>query len=66
MVVTVGNNLADPLLGLFQRCTDILGSAPCRPAGASIRASGGVVFNTIHIFTPQNGEAMRGLRSRSW
>jgi type I restriction enzyme R subunit len=64
------NDLDDQLFGQFQRCADILGQTPVQANGREHlrellnRASGGVVFTTIHKFMPEKGEAMPELSAR--
>ena len=56
VVLTDRNDLDDQLFGQFQRCADILGQTPVQASGREHlrellnRASGGVVFTTIHKF----------------
>jgi len=70
VVLTDRNDLDDQLFGQFQRCADILGQVPVQAGGRDHlrtllnRASGGVVFTTIHKFMPERGEAMPELSSR--
>ena len=70
VVLTDRNDLDDQLFGQFQRCADILGQTPVKAAGREHlwellnRASGGVVFTTIHKFMPEKGEAMPELSAR--
>ena len=70
VVLTDRNDLDDQLFGQFQRCADILGQAPVQAGGREDlrvllnRASGGVVFTTIHKFMPEKGEAMPELSPR--
>jgi len=70
VVLTDRNDLDDQLFGQFQRCADILGQTPLQAASRDHlrellnRASGGVVFTTIHKFMPDKGEAMPELSSR--
>jgi type I restriction enzyme R subunit len=70
VVLTDRNDLDDQLFGQFQRCADILGQTPVQAAGREHlrellnRASGGVVFTTIHKFTAEKGEAMPQLSPR--
>jgi type I restriction enzyme R subunit len=70
VVLTDRNDLDDQLFGQFQRCADILGQAPVQATGRDHlrellnRASGGVVFTTIHKFMPERGEAMPCLSAR--
>ena len=58
VVLTDRNDLDDQLFGQFQRCHDILGQMPVQAAGREDlrallnRASGGVIFTTIHKFMP--------------
>ena len=70
VVLTDRNDLDDQLFGQFQRCADILGQVPVQASGREDlrallnRASGGVVFTTIHKFMPEKGEAMPCLSTR--
>ncbi len=70
VVLTDRNDLDDQLFGQFQRCHDILGQMPVQAGGREDlrallnRASGGVVFTTIHKFMPEKGEAMPELSTR--
>jgi type I restriction enzyme R subunit len=70
VVLTDRNDLDDQLFGQFQRCADILGQTPVQANGREHlrellnRASGGVVFTTIHKFMPEKGEAMPPLSAR--
>ena len=70
VVLTDRNDLDDQLFGQFQRCADILGQTPVQAANREHlrellnRASGGVVFTTIHKFMPEKGEAMPELSAR--
>ncbi|MCB1674937.1 MAG: type I restriction endonuclease subunit R, partial [Halioglobus sp.] len=70
VVLTDRNDLDDQLFGQFQRCADILGQTPVQASGREDlrellnRASGGVVFTTIHKFMPEKGEAMPELSAR--
>ncbi len=70
VVLTDRNDLDDQLFGQFQRCADILGQTPVQASGREHlrtllnRASGGVVFTTIHKFMPEKGEAMPCLSAR--
>ena len=70
VVLTDRNDLDDQLFGQFQRCNDILGQMPVQAGGREDlrallnRASGGVVFTTIHKFMPERGEAMPALSHR--
>jgi type I restriction enzyme, R subunit len=58
VVLTDRNDLDDQLFGQFQRCADILGQTPIQAADRAHlrellnRASGGVIFTTIHKFAP--------------
>jgi type I restriction enzyme R subunit len=62
VVLTDRNDLDDQLFGQFQRCADILGQTPVQASGREDlrallnRASGGVVFTTIHKFMPPKSE----------
>ncbi|MDP1611920.1 MAG: type I restriction endonuclease subunit R [Sulfuritalea sp.] len=70
VVLTDRNDLDDQLFGQFQRCHDILGQMPVQAGGREDlrallnRASGGVVFTTIHKFMAEKGEAMPCLSTR--
>lgn len=70
VVLTDRNDLDDQLFGQFQRCADILGQVPVQAESRNHlrelleRASGGVVFTTIHKFMPERGEAMPVLCER--
>jgi type I restriction enzyme, R subunit len=70
VVLTDRNDLDDQLFGQFQRCADMLGQTPVQASGREHlreslkRASGGVVFTTIHKFMPEKGEAMPALSTR--
>ena len=70
VVLTDRNDLDDQLFGQFQRCADILGQTPVQASGREHlrellnRASGGVVFTTIHKFMPEKGETMPELSGR--
>jgi type I restriction enzyme, R subunit len=56
VVLTDRNDLDDHLYGQFQRCADILGQTLVQASGREHlrellnRASGGVIFTTIHKF----------------
>ncbi|MCB1636977.1 MAG: DUF559 domain-containing protein, partial [Xanthomonadales bacterium] len=56
VVLTDRNDLDDQLYGQFQRCADLLGQTPVQASSREHlrellnRASGGVVFTTIHKF----------------
>jgi len=58
VVLTDRNDLDDQLFGQFQRCADLLGQTPVQAGSREQlrellnRASGGVVFTTIHKFMP--------------
>jgi len=62
VVLTDRNDLDDQLFGQFQRCADILGQTPVQASGREHlrellnRASGGVVFTTIHKFAAEKGD----------
>jgi type I restriction enzyme R subunit len=70
VVLTDRNDLDDQLFGQFQRCADILGQTPVQASGREHlrellnRASGGVVFTTIHKFAAEKGEVMPELSAR--
>jgi type I restriction enzyme R subunit len=70
VVLTDRNDLDDQLFGQFQRCHDLLGQMPVQASGRDHlrellnRASGGVVFTTIHKFMPERGESMPQLSGR--
>jgi type I restriction enzyme R subunit len=70
VVLTDRNDLDDQLFGQFQRCADILGQTPIQAENRDHlrellnRASGGVVFTTIHKFTAEKGESMPELSGR--
>jgi type I restriction enzyme R subunit len=70
VVLTDRNDLDDQLFGQFQRCADILGQTPVQAGGREHlrellnRASGGVIFTTIHKFMPEKGEPMPELSAR--
>ena len=70
VVLTDRNDLDDQLFGQFQRCADNLGQTPVQAEGREQlrtllnRASGGVIFTTIHKFMPEKGEAMPALSAR--
>ena len=71
VVLTDRNDLDDQLFGQFQRCHDILGQMPVQAASREhlaellTRASGGVVFTTIHKFMPEGGGQMAALSERA-
>jgi type I restriction enzyme, R subunit len=70
VVLTDRNDLDDQLFGQFQRCADMLGQVPVQAGSREQlrdllnRASGGVVFTTIHKFMPESGEIMSVLSTR--
>ena len=70
VVLTDRNDLDDQLFGQFQRCAHILGQTPVQASGREHlrellnRASGGVVFTTIHKFAAEKGELMPELSAR--
>jgi type I restriction enzyme R subunit len=70
VLLTDRNDLDDQLFGQFQRCADILGQTPVQAVGREHlrellnRASGGVVFTTIHKFSAEKSEAMPELSGR--
>ena len=71
VVLTDRNDLDDQLFGQFQRCQDILGQVPVQAVSREhlaellTRASGGVVFTTIHKFMPEGGGQMAALSGRA-
>ena len=71
VVLTDRNDLDDQLFGQFQRCADILGQTPVQAHDRDNlrallnRASGGVVFTTIHKFMGDPGEPMPQLSGRA-
>jgi len=70
VLLTDRNDLDDQLFGQFQRCHDILGQIPVQADSREHlqtllnRASGGVIFTTIHKFMPEKGELMPELSPR--
>ena len=70
VVLTDRNDLDNQLFDQFKRCADILGQTPVQASGRENlrallnRASGGVLFTTIHKFMPEKGEAMPELSAR--
>ena len=70
VVLTDRNDLDDQLFGQFQRCADILGQTPQQAESREqlrellTRASGGVIFTTVHKFAPEEGEKMPVLSER--
>ena len=70
VVLTDRNDLDDQLFGQFQRCEDLLGQKPVQAQSRAHlqellnRASGGVVFTTIHKFMPERGDDMPVLCDR--
>ncbi|MEN9573201.1 MAG: Type restriction enzyme protein [Verrucomicrobiota bacterium] len=70
VVLSHRNGLDDQLFGQFQRCADVLGQTPVQASGRERlrgllnRASGGVVFTTIHKFAAEKGELMPELSAR--
>ena len=66
VVLTDRNDLDDQLFGQFQRCADILGQTPVQAGGREHlrellnRASGGVIFTTIHKFSQLPSTSGRG------
>ena len=63
VVVTDRNDLDDQLFGTFSMCRDLLRQTPQQVESREdlrnvlTRASGGVVFTTLHKFAPEAGEA---------
>jgi type I restriction enzyme R subunit len=70
VVITDRNDLDDQLFAQFQRCGDLLGQTPLQATSRDqlrallSRASGGVIFTTIHKFMPEKGEPMPALSTR--
>lgn len=70
VALTDRNDLDDQLFGQFQRCEDLLGQKPVQAESREHlqellnRASGGVVFTTIHKFMPEKSEEMPVLSDR--
>lgn len=70
VVLTDRNDLDDQLFGQFLRCHEILGQMPVQAETRAHmrellnRASGGVIFTTIHKFVPEKGETMVSLSER--
>lgn len=70
VVLTDRNDLDDQLFGQFQRCAEILGQTPVQAADREDlrtllnRASGGVIFTTVHKFMPEEGGKMPELSTR--
>ena len=70
VLLTDRNDLDDQLFGQFQRCADMLGQVPVQAESREQlrellnRASGGVVFTTIHKFMPESGDTMSALSTR--
>ena len=62
VVVTDRNDLDDQLFGTFSMCRDLIRQTPIQAASREdlrkvlTRASGGVVFTTLHKFAPESGE----------
>ena len=71
VMLTDRNDLDDQLFGQFQRCHEILGQMPVQAesrehlAELLTRASGGVVFTTIHKFMSEGGGQMAALSRRA-
>jgi len=62
IVLTDRNDLDDQLFGTFSMCRDLIGQNPIQAESRDHlqkelqRASGGVIFTTIHKFAPEQGE----------
>jgi type I restriction enzyme R subunit len=71
VVLTDRNDLDDQLFGQFQRCADILGQTPQQAESREqlrdllTRASGGVIFTTIHKFGRSDGADGVGAAGRN-
>ncbi len=69
VVLTDRNDLDDQLYGQFQRCADILGQTPKQAENREqlrellTRASGGVIFTTIHKFGADSSSSRRPVLS---
>lgn len=70
VVLTDRNDLDDQLFGQFQRCHELVGQTPVQAESREHltellkRASGGVVFTTIHKFMPEGGGKMPAVSDR--
>jgi type I restriction enzyme R subunit len=70
IVLTDRNDLDDQLFGQFQRCHETLGQMPIQAESREHlrellnRASGGVIFTTIHKFAAEKDSARKALSER--
>jgi len=70
VVLTDRNDLDDQLFGQFQRCHETLGQMPIQAESREHlrellnRASGGVIFTTIHKFAAEKDSANKALSER--
>jgi len=70
VVLTDRNDLDDQLFGQFQRCHETLGQMPMQAESREHlrellnRASGGVIFTTIHKFAAEKDSANKALSER--
>jgi type I restriction enzyme R subunit len=70
IVLTDRNDLDDQLFGQFQRCHETLGQMPIQAESREHlrellnRASGGVIFTTIHKFATEKDSAKKALSER--
>jgi type I restriction enzyme R subunit len=70
VVLTDRNDLDDQLFGQFQRCHETLGQMPIQAESREHlrellnRASGGVIFTTIHKFAAEKDSANKALSDR--
>jgi type I restriction enzyme R subunit len=70
IVLTDRNDLDDQLFGQFQRCHETLGQMPIQAESREHlrellnRASGGVIFTTIHKFAAEKDSAKKALSER--
>jgi type I restriction enzyme R subunit len=70
VVLTDRNDLDDQLFGQFQRCHETLGQMPIQAESREHlrellnRASGGVIFTTIHKFATEKDSAKKALSER--
>ena len=70
VVLTDRNDLDDQLFGQFQRCHETLGQMPIQATSREHlrellnRASGGVIFTTIHKFAAEKDSANKALSER--
>ena len=72
VIITDRNDLDDQLFGTFLKCKDILRCTPVQATDRenlrtllNNRTSGGIIFTTIHKFSPENqGEEVKSLTDR--